>query len=281
MRVSRLGPAVACAIGLGGLPAGLRAQSDPLSLGEVLELHRRGVSARQILRSVGEYCIAFSMGDSVGRELVASGADTILVGGLRQACVIKPATPLPPGVLLDEDFKSGGQFASAEGLCMARPDARGVRIENRRPDAGCAIAYPLYFASGDIRLELTVAALSGDAPGVVALAFGKDTVSGDQYSFAITTDSHVELGETIRGRFRQLRYQKRVAIIQDQQRSENRLAVEIRGRTIDLYVNDDRVLTYLANRDLGQGISLGVGPRTSVVFTRLVAKKPDAIATVR
>ncbi len=173
-----LGLVSACVLTLAASAPALPGQANALSLSEVLSLQQRGVSARQILRSARDYCIAFTVTDSIGRALAAAGADTMLLSGLRDACVVKPSPPLPPGVLLDDDFKSAGLFAAGDHLCAVRPDARGLRIENRR-ETGCAIAYPLALDSGDVRLELSVAELAGNARATVVLGFGKDSVSWD------------------------------------------------------------------------------------------------------
>src|SRR3954454_13080735 len=77
----------------------LRAQSavKALSLTEVIDLRQHGVSSRQILRSAREYCIAFSVDDSVRRQLTVAGADTLLVGGLSNVCsTVKPPEKPPP-----------------------------------------------------------------------------------------------------------------------------------------------------------------------------------------
>ena len=263
-----LGITTACLLSLAGSPLALRGQSEALGLSEVLELHRHGVSTHQILRSARAHCIAFAVSDSIERDLAAAGVDSSLADGLRRSCVVKPPQPLPPGVLLDDDFKLIGRFAATDQLCVVRPDPRGMRIENRRPDGGCAITYPAEFSGENVRLELSVADFGGEAHTVVALGFGKDGLSWDQYTFAITAAGYVELGRTIHGRFRRLRYQH-VPALRTGLSFVNTMGVEIRARTIDLYINDTPVLTYVADRDFARGVSLGLGARSTAVFTRL------------
>jgi hypothetical protein len=154
-----------------------------------------------------------------------------------------------------------------------------MRVENRRRDSGCAVAFPFDVPSHDVRIELTVAEVKGEPRGVVAIGFGKDSTSGDQYSFAMMTDGDVELGETIRGRFRQLRYERRIGPIRADRSSERRMAVEMRGGTIDFYLNDERVMTYATDRTLANGLTLGLGPRSTVVFARLVVKRTGIVAS--
>src|SRR5690349_24163983 len=52
-----------------GMPAIAVGQARALSLAEVIDLHDHGVSSRVILRNAREYCIAFSVDDSVRHQL--------------------------------------------------------------------------------------------------------------------------------------------------------------------------------------------------------------------
>jgi hypothetical protein len=192
VRVTRLRARLriaACAAALVAAPAALPAQGDPLTLDEVLELRRRGVSTRQILRNARDYCIAFTMTDSVERTLAELSTDTALIGGIRGACVVVPTAQLAPGVLVDDDLKamvSLARFVSVDGLCTAGADSAGLRVENRRRQGGCAIGYPVDLGSTDVRIELTLAELAGEASVTAALGFGRHPASWNQYSFAIT-----------------------------------------------------------------------------------------------
>ena len=276
-----VGSAAALGAALAASPAAVRAQSEPLTLTEVLDMQRRGVSAQQILRAAQQYCVSFPMTDSVERQLSAAGANVTLAGGIRGACVVSPSRLLPSGVLVDDDFESAGRFAAADRLCVVRQDARGMRVENNRPSGGCAIPYPFEAAGGDLRIEVTAVALTGDAVPVVVLGFGRDTLGWDQHTFAITGTGDIELGATTAGKFRQLRFQRKVAAVRTGRAAENEMAVEIRGSAIDVFVNDQRVLRYAADRRLGRGISLGVGPSSSVVFTKLVVRKADTEVSIQ
>lgn len=285
-RVARqLGLAVTCAAGLDGFPAALRAQGDPLTLSEVLDLHRRGVSSRQILRSAQAYCVAFVVNDSAERQLLAVGADTVLIGGIRQSCVAaSPSVQLAPGVFADDNFTamSGFRpFTAGDRLCSARPDARGLRVENRRRGVGCAIGHPLELGDSNVRVELTVAELHGQRGAMAALGFGKDNDSWDQYSFGITNEGLFELCMSAGGRCRQLLFQKRVTTMPPEGVSQTRLKVEIRGREVSLYVDDERVGTYLAARAIVGSLSLGVGSASTAVFSRLRVERLEDLSTSR
>jgi hypothetical protein len=274
------------AAALGAGPIDLRAQDDPLTLREVLELRRRGVSSRQILRNAQQYCIAFVVNDTAERQLVAVGADTVLIGGMRESCVAtSPSVRLAAGVLADDNFAAMSglpPFAAGDHLCTARAGAGGLRVENRRGAVGCAMEYPLELGgANNVRLELTVTELQGKRGAMAALGFGKDADSWDQYSFGITNEGLFELCMSVRGRCQQLLFQKRVAVTHAESPSATRLTVEIRGREVFLYIDDQRVGTYSATHPVVGGISLGVGSASTAVFSRLRVERLEALTTSR
>lgn len=280
-RGSLLVAAVAAA--LGGTPVRAPAQGDALTLAEVLDLHRRGVSTRRILQTTREYCVAFTVTDSVAQELAASGADSTLVGGIRQSCVVRPPVQLPAGVLLDDDFRvvsALGQFTAVDRLCTVRPDSGGMRVENQRRERGCAISYPFQLDDANVRVELTVAELDGEPGATVALAFGTTPGASDQYTFSVTAQNRFELCATVGPQCRRLLYETRAGLIRPGTQSENRIAVEIGGREINLFVNDERVGRHLAPDAVVGSISMAVGPRTSAVFSRLRVRRIDAAGAI-
>jgi hypothetical protein len=274
-----LGIVAATAVALGAMPVPVRAQGEALTLAEVLDLRRRGVSTRRILQTAQDYCVAFAVTDSVEQELVASGADSALVGGIRQSCVVRPPVQLPTGVLLDDDFKvlsTLGRFTAVDRLCSVRPDSGGMRLENQRRQRGCSISYPFQLADANVRVELTVAELDGDPGAAAALTLGTGVAAGDQYTFSITTQSRFELCATVGEQCRRVLSDTRAGLVRPGTQSENRIAVEIAGREINLFVNDDRVATYVAERPVAGSISVAVGPRTTAVFSRLRIRRTDA-----
>jgi hypothetical protein len=252
-------------------PVILHAQ-DALTLSEILDLRRRGVPSRQILRTAQEYCIDFTVNDTVVRALVAVGGDTVLLSGIRQTCTVTSPLRLPPGVLVDDNFPtiSGlAAFTAADGLCTAQPNGRGLRVENRRGSFGCGIEYPLELTETQVRVELTVAELEGKRDAMAALGFGKDNHSWDQYSFAITREGRYELCMSVSGKCQRLLFQKRIESGLAGDTLGTRIAVEIRGREVALYIEDARVGTYTAPHDVVGRISLSVGARSAAVFSRL------------
>lgn len=258
----------------------LPAQTDALTLEEVLDLKRRGVSGRQVLRNAQQYCISFTLTDSIEADLAAAGADSQLVHGLRETCVIHPTKQLPPGILLELDFAapSAARYLTvSDRFCASGPDRSGLRLHNERRATGCAIPYALSVPERDVRLELTVAALTGDGTPTVVLGFAKDVESWDQYTFAVTSAGGYEAFRTIGPR--------REVLVRDRRRpaftlptADLRLAVEMRGRTVSLFINDERVGTFVVTEDLSGDVSLGVGPRSTAVFRQLRVSKVSTVA---
>jgi hypothetical protein len=281
-----------CLIGLGGAPTAVSAQSEALTLDEIIDLRRRGVPTRRILRTAQDYCVAFTVNDSIERELVAVGGDTLLVRGIRQACVVTlPMLKLPAGILLDDNFATMSglpSFTAPDRLCTTRPDKNGLRMENRRLAVGCAIGYPFDLPGTSIRIELTLGELQGKRGAMAALGFGKSADSWDQYSFGVTTDDRFEACHSIGGRCQALIGQKRVgpaseAVVQDSTSraalAEIRIAVELRGRVLTFYIGDELVGTYTATDAIAGGLSLGVGSRSAAVFKRLRVERIEEVAT--
>ncbi len=270
---------------LGAVPA-LGAQTPALTLAEVLELRTQGVSSRQILRSAKQYCIAFTVTDSIERQLGAVGADSTLVAGLRTACSNRDlpavgAAPAaaPPDVLLDDDFTSGGGrggFGASDRRCSAQTDETGLHLENRGRDAVCVTGYPSDPLDDNVRIELTVNRLGANKQGIVVLGFGRDPDLGLQYSFSVTSDRRVELCRTEGGTCQRLIYKAGVPAVHVGANDENRLAVEVRGRKLTLIVNGVTIDTYTANRSVSGALSLGVGPGTNVSVTHVTARRLPA-----
>lgn len=289
--------AAICSLALGGHPTALGAQGDALTLNEIMELRRRGVPTRRILRSAQDYCVAFTVNDSVERELVAVGADTALIGGIRQACVMSlPTVTLPDGVLLDDNFTAMSgvpPFTAPDRLCSARPDGSGLRVENRRLGVGCALGYPFDLGATSVRVELTIAELQGKRGAMAALGFGKSVDSWDQYSFSVTNDDRFEVCQAAGGRCRAVMVHKRDGAVRpagatataDSARAagppEIRLVVEIRGRLLSFFVGDDLVGTYSTSDPITGSLSLGVGARSTAVFKRLRVERIEEVATPR
>jgi hypothetical protein len=279
MRLMRLSLAIAFTLALAGLPTAGRAQGDALTLTEILDLRRRGVSNRQILRSTQEYCVAFAVDAAAERALLEVAGDTILVAGVRQSCV-----QLASGVLLDDNFtalSALGSFTAADRLCIARPDGRGLRVENRRSVVGCAIGYPLQLGEANVRIELTIAEVLGKRGAMAALGVGKDSASWDQYSFGVTNEDVFELCIRVGPRCHRLLSHKRTVPIGADESAETRLAVEIRGRELSLYINGGLVGTYSAAKPVVGSISLGVGSRSTAVFSRLRVERLEPMAASR
>lgn len=268
-------------LSLGAASSPCVAQSQGITLNEVLELQRRGVSTRQIIRSAGEYCLGFNLTDSAQRVLRSGGGDDQLLDGLRSACSVAPPEPLP-GTLLDVQFShdsGSGGFTSPDRLCTASFASTGLSFVNLRPRGGCIVSFPTDSLASTVRLELTVLGLGRRASGSVIFGFGHPAASAPYYAVEIGAERNLALCLYTRSSCERVVYQQMVAAIRDQADSSNRLQVVVRGREIELRVNDRLVAAYTAPTPVSGHLLLGVGPSTSVVFTRLLVRDLTAERT--
>jgi len=289
MRGDRRWQLAAAVMGLVAATPQARAQTQALTLAEVIELRTQGVSSRQILRSAQQYCISFTMNDTVRRQLDAAGADSTLVSGLGAICAHREVAPPPPPTssefVLNDDFRNGGGrggFRLGDRRCSVRADSNALRLENTARDIVCVTGYPSEPLDDNVRIELTVNRLGASRQGLVVLGFGRDPDLVGQYSFSVTADRRVELCHSDGGSCQRLIYRTGVSAIRNGAADENRLAVEVRGRRIALFVNGQPIDSYSANRSVVGALSLGVGPGTNVNVTQVVVKRlPVATATAK
>src|SRR4051812_46304203 len=224
----------------------LRAQSavKALSLTEVIDLRQHGVSSRQILRNARQYCIAFSMDDSVRRQLTIAGADTLLLGGLSNVCTTIPPLQKPPAPpIIDDEFAQSSTsqgFTWSNPRCKARFEDEGVRMENTAPDAMCMVRYPSLDLPTDVRLDHQVAQLGTTRRGSVLLGFGRQDRSGKYYSLSVSADRQVELCWNSDRQCNSLVKIADVGVVRTEPEATNHVTVEVRGQEIVLLVNDTR-----------------------------------------
>ncbi|HEX6049650.1 MAG TPA: hypothetical protein VFZ21_10280 [Gemmatimonadaceae bacterium] len=246
-----------------------------ITLAEMIELKRSGVSSRQILRSAQTYCIAFLLSDSVAR-IIGDSLDQTMVEPLRQACTTESAIAhVEPGTLLDADFGRASairEFVSQDRLCSVRYERPGLRFANRRQGGGCVIGYPSDAVDGELRIELTVSDLASRRTNTVVLGFGRIREEWNHYSYSIDAQQQVELCVNVRTTCRRLLQRARVAAVSVQPGAKNRLEVELRGRNIHLGVNGQRVATYVADAPVTGTLVLGTGANSSVIFERLTVR---------
>jgi hypothetical protein len=254
--------------------ARIRAQTKALTLAEVIDLRKNGVSTRQILRNAREYCISFAMNDSARRELSVAGADTTLVGGLGDVCSTQRAArpAVPP--LIDDEFvrtSSSQAFAWSDRRCRARFDSIGIRLENASSDAQCMMRYPSAELAANVRIELTIAQLGTSPAGMALLGFGRSGNTSNHYAVSIGADRRVDLCWNADRVCSPLVRPGLVSGVKLGPGEENQLAVEIRDREISVFVNGAAVASYTADGAVSGRLSLGVGPRSSLVVRRLRA----------
>lgn len=260
---------------LAATPLHAQAPVKALSLTEVIDLRQHGVSSRQILRSAREYCIAFSLDDSVRRQLTVAGADTLLVGGLSNVCsTAKPPEKPPVPPIVDDEFalsSTSQGFMWTNPRCKARFENEGVRMEDASNDALCMVRYPSGDMPADVRLDLEISQLGLTQHGSVVLGFGRQDRSGNYYSVSVSADRHVELCWNADRSCNSLLKVSSVDAVKTDANATNHVIVELRGQEISLLLNETRVAQFTADGPIGGKLMVGVGPQTSVVLVRLRA----------
>ena len=256
-------------------PLAAQTQVRALSLAEVIDLRQHGVSSRQILRNARQYCIAFSLDDSVRRQLTVAGADTLLMGGLSNVCTTIRAPDKPPAPpIIDDEFaqsSTAGGFTWSNPRCKARFENEGVRMQNTAADAMCMVRYPSLNLPTDVRLDLEVAQLGMTRHGSVLLGFGRQDRSGKYYSLSVSADRNVELCWNSDRHCNSLVKVERVASVESEPTAINHVTVEVRGQDIALFVNETKVGQYTADALVSGRLMVGVGPQTSLLLVRLRA----------
>jgi hypothetical protein len=227
-----------------------------------------------ILRNAQEYCIAFSVDDSVRRQLTMAGADTLLVGGLSGVCttVRLVAKPLPP--LIDDEFAESSTsqgFTWSNPRCRARFESNGIRLENTGTEVMCMVRYPSADLPANVRVDLDVTQLASLKSGAVMLGFGRQQRSGKYYSLSVSADRHLELCWNSDRQCSSLLKIADVAAVHGDPNGGDRVSVEIRDQDIAILVNDTRVTQYTGDASISGGLMVGVGPMTSLVLVRLRA----------
>lgn len=279
---------VRIAVALGCTLAGLArvhaagAQASGLTLAEVVDLRRQGVSSQRILRSARDYCVAFALDDSARRELHAAGADSALVGGLRDVCRSAAPKQSAPSMLVDEDFSGASALDELiwdDASCAMHPDAGGLRLTNSSRTGACVVGFPTGPLRGDVRIEMEVAGLAASSESIALLGFALQPETRGQLSLSVTADKRVELCRVRATRCERLFYADRVLAIRSGRLDANRFGVEVRGRSITIVVNGQPVGKFQADQDLSGGIAFGVGPSTRLLVTRVRAAALAPAAT--
>jgi hypothetical protein len=251
--------------------------AQALTLTEVVELRRGGVPTSQILQSAREYCVAFIVADSAERELRSAGADSTLIEGLRGVCraptvALASAAETAASFFIDDDFKEIKRLPTSvlsSQPCRSRYDDNGFTLTSADAQLGCTVGYPSGALEGDLRIEVDVAVSSG-SNATVAIGFARARTSWDRLSFNVQSNGRYELCRFTGPRCTRLiptnsgtQAWRRAA------RAQNRLAIEIEGTIVRLFVNDTKVAETDAGGDTTGHIVLGVGPSASVNFRQL------------
>lgn len=261
---------LAALLAVAGRPA--RAQTEALSVDDVVQLRQRGVSTHQILYYARTYCVAFVLTDSIERLLRAAGADGTLLEGLRVTCTTEaPLTRRTAGTLLDVEFASAHGLPgsnSSDGLCSATFETGGLRFDNWRRDAACLIDYPSDPIPAGVSLELTISGLAASYEQVAVLGFGHPSGLAIHYLLSIGRDQRVRLSWNSASSSRTLldRYASGIGATPS---GRDVVRVDVRGRQLRVVVDGKTVGIAEAPDDVSGGLMLGVGPRTKVLFEHL------------
>jgi hypothetical protein len=273
---------VAGAIGLlfSAAPKLAAQAATPLTVAELLELQRQGVSSSQILRNATSYCIAFVMTDSVARVLTSAGADSTLVVGLRTVCNAKdqasPPAPSTADLVIEDAFRARGRVARllwSDPTCSIKADSSGLHIENKKRETDCVIAYPSDPLEPLIRIEVEYTALRGGDQSVLLFGFGRNQSAPGEYSLSVRADRRMELCYREGSSCRRLVSKPSIPSLHAEADSLNRIAVEIHGREITLLANDVAVGNYRGKTDVTGTLNLGAGPNTTVIVTHIQARR--------
>ena len=249
---------------------------EALTLAEIIQLKKSRVSTSRILESAREYCIAFVVDDAAERELRAAGADDQLLDGLRQSCgprplVVKREDGMTAGAtLFSDDFRKTTRLpvAASSQPCRSRYGDDGFTMASAVGTLGCTLAYPSAPIEGDVRIEMHVAVVS-PRDGTVSLGFGRAAGSSDRVSVNLQGNGRYEVCRFVGQRCVRLRPPAQATSANRAPRGENRLAVEIRGQTLRILLNDEQVVEIADVPDLSGFLVLGVGPNTTATFRLL------------
>ena len=145
---------------------------------------------------------------------------------------------------------------TADGLCTYGYNG-GYVIENRRTSGTCTSRYPVDLPP-HVRIETAVTKLGG-VHGSYWLAFGvPDSGSEGKYTFEINNVGKYKLSRRVGGRWQTLIPWKTSEALLPGESVTNRLAVEIRGRSLTFFVNEREVNNYTAETEVNGRVSLEV-----------------------
>ncbi len=200
--------------------------------------------------------------------------------GLSGAASVSAATP--GHVLFEDDFHSRRHWKEGlGGACKTAYADVGFIVEDVPPPGSCEfdLTQAGYFR-GNFRVELTARLRRGELNGGFGLKFGMATNDNrSYYTFGVTGNGGYLLAGW-NGSWRALIKKTSDPVVQQGYGAPNQLAVEIRGRTIQCYINGKPVGSYDAPEDVRGTIGLNLDLMgTEVVFTDLRVVELGALVT--
>ena len=138
--------------------------------------------------------------------------------------------------------------------CEYRYDYGAFVVHNRVPQS-CWTNWQTWL--GDARIESESAAMAGEGWYNWGIAFGRNAAGTDYYTYSISSQGQFSLQHYADGKWTTLIEWQSSSAIRNQTGATNRLAVEIRGPSLALFINGVKVATYSTSAPV-QG-KIGVG----------------------
>ncbi len=148
-------------------------------------------------------------------------------------------------VLFEDDFRSRRNWEEGtSGACKAAYSEGGLSVENVAPRGTCEFnLLKVGYLHDRVQIEVSVRLRKGDQAGAVGLKFGRPAKGERFYTFAVSANGAYRLAKRNGGWIYPIDWTSD-PIVKQGYGATNRLAVEIRGRTIECYVNGKYVGSY-------------------------------------
>ena len=185
---------------------------------------------------------------------------------------LRPEAPRPLRVIFDDDFKVNRTWPTGRSeFCEKHYTPDGYVVANIREAGGCTV-FRAGRVAGPARLELSFRRLKGRLEAGLGLLFGATEDVGHTFSVSGAPNKAIQLflEEPKKKERRVLLPPRRDSNVNEGLGATNVIAVEVRDRTIQCYVNG-KFITTLTSPELAYGrLGVTLGHSVEAVFTRLV-----------
>ncbi len=199
--------------------------------------------------------------DTVGMEAIFSDLRVVDLFGSAASAPANPpkpapATPAPQPatspaqpavvarVIFEDDFIANQSWAvGIIGPCKSSYSPEGFVVEDVAPSGTCEYTLQRVGTLPDnVRIEISVAVRKGNTRSAVGLKFGQSQQNPSFYTFTVNGEGSFRVSQW-NGEWRYPINWTADAVVKRGYGAANRLAVEIKGRTIVCYINDKPVGT--------------------------------------